>query len=49
MENIKTFTKKIKNAVFDSVYNADRILYNQICNAAENCSVLEKIRVCYCT
>lgn len=44
---MKTFTKKVKNMVFEVVKNNDYKEYNQLCEKAENASVLEKIRVCY--
>ena len=42
-----TFTKKVKNHVFEVVKNNDYKGYNQLCEKADNASVLEKIRVCY--
>ena len=44
---MKTFTKKIKNMVFEVVKNNDYNAYKKLCDDAENSSVLEKIRVCY--
>lgn len=44
---MKAFTKAIKRKVFDAVKNNDTKSYNDLCEAAENYSVLEKIRVCY--
>lgn len=44
---MKAFTKTIKHKVFDVVKNNDIKGYNDLCKAAENYSVLEKIRVCY--
>lgn len=44
---MKAFTKAVKHKVFDVVKNNDTKGYNDLCKAAENYSVLEKIRVCY--
>ena len=44
---MKTFTKKVKNMVFEVVKNNDYENYKKLCDDAENSSVLEKIRVCY--
>ena len=44
---MKTFTKKVRNMVFEVVKNNDYKGYNQLCEKVENTSVLEKIRVCY--
>ena len=44
---MKTFTKKVRNMVFEVVKNNDYKGYNQLCEKADNASVLEKIRVCY--
>lgn len=44
---MKVFTKTVKYKVFNVVKNNDTKGYNDLCKAAENYSVLEKIRVCY--
>lgn len=44
---MKTFTNSVKKRVFEVVKNNDYDEYKNICNEAENSSVLEKIRVCY--
>lgn len=44
---MKTFTKKVKNMVFEVVKNNDYESYKKLCEKADNASVLEKIRVCY--
>ena len=44
---MKAFTKVVRHKVFDVVKSNDTKGYNDLCVAAENYSVLEKIRVCY--
>lgn len=44
---MKTFTKSVKNRIFEIIYNNNYENYKKLCDDAENSSVLEKIRVCY--
>lgn len=42
---MKVFTKTVKYKVFNVVKNNDTKGYNDLCKAAENYSVLEKIQL----